>query len=212
MSADPTGTALLLDGREDDDATLGLIHDRLCEALEARGYAVDDWALREERMAPCAGCFGCWVKTPGVCVHADAGRDVAPRVARAGLLVYLTPVTFGSYSAELKKALDHIVPLTLPYLKKTGADTRHPERYDLVRDLLVLGTVPAGQANGAEAATFRRLVARNVLNTRPRRWAVGMLETGMGEAQVRPALAALFEELGARPLPAATLEAKEAVA
>ena len=140
-------------------------------------------------MAWCAGCFGCWVKTPGVCVHADAGREVAARAARGGLLVYLTPVTFGSYSAELKKALDHMVPILLPYLKKSGADTRHPQRYDTVRDLLVVGTLPAGQAGGAEADTFRRLVARNVLNTRPRRWTVGVLETGMGEAQVRPALA-----------------------
>jgi multimeric flavodoxin WrbA len=212
MSADLTGTTLLLDGREDDDATLGLIHDDLCDALEARGYTVDDWALRHERMAWCAGCFGCWVKTPGVCVHADAGREVAARATRAGLLVYLTPVTFGSYSAELKKALDHMVPVLLPYLKKSGADTRHPQRYDVVRDLLVVGTVPAGQADGAEAATFRRLVARNVLNTRPRRWTVGVLETGMGEADVRPALAALFDELGARPLPAPAREAKEAVA
>jgi multimeric flavodoxin WrbA len=206
-------TALLLDGRAGDDPTLELIHEALADGLVAGGWAVDDWRLQGEKIAWCAGCFGCWVKTPGVCVHNDAGRDVAVRAVRSDLYAYLTPVTFGGYSAELKKALDHLIPIKLPDLRKTGADTRHPQRYDKNHDLLVVGTVPAGQAVGAEAQTFRRLVERNALNLRPERWAAGVLESGAGEWEVRLAVNAWLAEVGVVPLAASSsAEKQEAVA
>jgi multimeric flavodoxin WrbA len=213
MNEKKTRAALLLDGRADDDPTLALIHEALVDGLAAGGWAVDDWRLRDEKIAWCAGCFGCWVKTPGVCVHGDAGRDVAPRAARSDLYVYLTPVTFGGFSAELKKALDHLIPLKLPDLKKTGTDTRHPQRYDRNHDLLVVGTVPAGEAGGADARTFRRLVERNTLNLRPERWTAGVLESGAGEWEVRLAVSAWLAEVGVVPVVASSNRARqEAVA
>jgi multimeric flavodoxin WrbA len=188
--------ALLLDGSPADDATLTLAHDALIDGLAAAGWAVDDWTLRDDRIAWCTGCFGCWVKTPGVCVHKDAGRDVAARAARADLLVYLTPVTFGGYSSELKKALDHIIPIKLPDLKKTGGDTRHPQRYEHVHDLLVVGTVPSGQVASRAAETFRRLVDQNCLNLRPAHHAAGVLEQDAGEWEVRVGVSALLAKAG----------------
>ena len=196
MSPTARRTALLLDGSRGDDPTLALVHRALSETLTTGGCDVDDWRLRNETMAWCAGCFGCWVKTPGVCAHTDAGREVAARMARSDLLVYLTPVTFGGYSSELKKALDHLIPILLPDLKKSGSDTRHPQRYERVHDLLAVGTVPAGEADGAEAHTFRRLVARNALNLRPRRWAAGVVEDGTADPQVRLAVGALLSKIG----------------
>lgn len=206
------GRALLLDGRAGGEATLARAHDALIDVLFAAGWAVDDWTLRDERIAWCAGCFGCWVRTPGVCVHKDAGRDVAARAARADLLVYLTPVTFGGYSSELKKALDHIIPLKLPDLKKTGVDTRHPQRYAQVHDLVVVGEVPAGERGEREALTFRRLVERNRLNLRPARSATGVLRQGAGEWEVRVAVAALLDEVGVAGATPAGTRAKEMVA
>jgi len=199
MSSTARSTALLLDGRRDDEPTLALVHGAVVEALAADGWDVDDWHLRDETIAWCVGCFGCWVKTPGVCVQPDAGRRVAERMACSDLLVYLTPVTFGGYSAELKKALDHLIPVLLPDLKKTGDDTRHPLRYERARDLLVVGTVPAGEKDGAEAHTFRRLVARNALNVRPRRWAAGVVEDGAAEPEVRVAVGGLLSRIGVGP-------------
>jgi multimeric flavodoxin WrbA len=196
MNAKETRTALLFDGRADDDLTLARIHEALLDGLAAGGLAVDDWRLRDEKIAWCSGCFGCWVKTPGVCVHKDAGREVAARAARSDLFVYLTPVTFGGYSAELKKALDHVIPLKLPDLKRIGPDTRHPQRYDRNHDLLAVSTVPAGQGSGAEARTFRRLVERNALNLRPERSTAGVLESGAGEWEVRVAVNAWLAEVG----------------
>jgi multimeric flavodoxin WrbA len=204
-------TALLLDGRTDDEATLTCAHHALVDGLVAGGWEVDDWTLRDERIAWCTGCFGCWAKTPGVCVHNDAGRDVAARVTRADLLVYLTPITFGGYSSELKKALDHIIPILLPDLKQTGPDTRHPLRYEHAHDLLVVGSTP-GSEGARQATTFRRLAERNRLNLRPRRMATGVLEQGAGEWEVRVAVAALLAQVGVSPSEGSRLPNGEMVA
>jgi multimeric flavodoxin WrbA len=189
-------TALLLDGRDDDDMTLTLLHEALVDGLTEAGWVVDDWHIREQKMAWCSGCFGCWVKTPGECVYKDASHEGNQRASRADLLVILTPVTFGGYSAEAKKALDHSIGIHLPYLKKLGTDTHHPPRYHRRHDLLAVGTVPAGQGGGVEAETFRRLVERNILNLYPGRQVNAVVESGAGEAEVRAEVARLLAACG----------------
>jgi len=49
------------------------------------------------------GCFGCWNKTPGTCVMKDDSAKIAKAVVNSDLLIFLTPITFGGYSSELKK-------------------------------------------------------------------------------------------------------------
>ena len=89
-----------------------------------------------------------------------------------------------------------MIPILQPFMEKRHGETRHPQRYERVRDLLVVGTVPAGQAQGPGAATFRRLVERNTRNMQPPRWTVGVLEEGAGDWEIRVAINALLAEVG----------------
>jgi multimeric flavodoxin WrbA len=79
---------------------------------------VSVFELQETSIADCASCFGCYLKTPGECVIDDAARDIAKKLAKADLKVFLTPIVFGGYSSELKKAVDRQLGLLLPLATK----------------------------------------------------------------------------------------------
>lgn len=143
-----------------------LLCNRASAAVMAKMKALDweakAFALAGMDIKACRGCFSCWVKNPGRCVIEDDQESILRATAVSDLVIWLTPITFGGYSPELKKALDRIIPIILPFFKKFQGETRHPLRYPLRRRLLAIGTQKREDA-GSEGI-FRRLVERNALN------------------------------------------------
>ncbi|MEI6613793.1 MAG: flavodoxin family protein [Chrysiogenales bacterium] len=132
-------------------------------ALKARSWQTKAFALAGMDIKPCRGCFSCWVKTPGVCVIRDDGQEPILRAwAEADFIAFLTPITFGGYAPELKKAMDRIIPILLPFFIKIHGETHHPQRYPQQRRLLAVGTQK--QEDADSESIFRRLVQRNALN------------------------------------------------
>jgi multimeric flavodoxin WrbA len=132
-------------------------------ALKPRGWQVKPFALAGMNIKPCRGCFSCWARTPGRCVIADDDQEaILAATAGSDLIIWLTPITFGGYAPELKKALDRIIPVLLPYFITVKNETHHPLRYPLRRRLLVIGTQK--QEDAECERVFRHLVGRNALN------------------------------------------------
>ena len=98
--------ALILNGERKGENVLDFLQEAVVHAISDDGWLVETVVLREKKIAWCTGCFGCWTKTPGTCVIDDFGRILANKVVQSDLMIYLTPVTFGGYSSELKKAID----------------------------------------------------------------------------------------------------------
>ena len=113
--------ATILNGALPGDTFVDAAGIALQDALQAEGWTVTPWTLRDEKSAYCLGCFECWTKTPGLCRIDDAGRDVAASVIGSDLAIYLTPITFGGYSSELKKAVDRIICLISPFFSASTA-------------------------------------------------------------------------------------------
>ena len=132
-------------------------------ALKARNWQAKAFALAGMDIQPCRGCFSCWVRTPGLCtIRNDDQEQILRAWAEADLIAMLTPITFGGYAPELKKALDRIIPVLLPFFIKIRGETHHPQRYPRRRRLLAVGT--QRQEDGDSESSFRRLVQRNALN------------------------------------------------
>ncbi len=163
--------AVVLDGSRNKEGQ-GVIA-ALTDALARAGYAVETISLRERTIAPCLGCFGCWIKTPGECVIDDDGRSVARAAARCALLVYFTPVTFGGFSSELKKAVDRLIPNISPFFARVRGETHHQRRYARCPSLIGLGTLP--QPDRKAETLFKTLVEHNALNWRSLRTAAGVI-------------------------------------
>ena len=154
--------ATILNGSNKDDKVLADIHSVIVGELSSKGWDVKSFLLHEMKIAYCLGCFECWVKTPGECRYNDDGREIARQFIQNDLVVFLTPVTFGGYSAELKKALDRIICLISPFFMKINGEVHHRKRYDKYPRLLGLGVMP-GEDKQSEQI-FTTLVGRNSIN------------------------------------------------
>lgn len=103
---------------------------QLKEYLAANGFDIEETALGRDSLAFCKGCFGCWVKKPGECVISDDIANINRTYINSDLAVFLCPIVFGQFSANIKNAVDRWLPNILPFfiVRKDGS-TMHPARY-----------------------------------------------------------------------------------
>ena len=158
----PTEKVTILDGTRPGDKNLEPLLAALKDQLKRTGAEVQTFTLREIKLAHCIGCFGCWVETPGLCVEADAGQEIAKTVSHSQTLILFTPITFGGYSSELKRMVDRLVPLALPHFTLFHGEVHHNPRYPHPPRLVGIGV--QHEANSEEEAIFKALVGRNAIN------------------------------------------------
>ncbi len=153
---------LILNGALAGDADCDAVQELLRRELAAAGCRPRATVLREVPVAYCQGCFECWLKTPGTCKTDDAGREIAAAFIQSDVVTLLTPVTFGGYSSELKKALDRNAGLVLPFFTHIRGEVHHRPRYARYPALLAIGLLP--QPDPVQERVFHTLVGRNALN------------------------------------------------
>jgi multimeric flavodoxin WrbA len=154
--------AVILNGAFAGDETCAAVEAELISALAGLGSELECLRLRDLTIAYCKGCFGCWVKTPGVCPTRDDAGAVTRSFVRSDLAVLVTPVVFGGYSSELKKALDRSAGIVLPFFTRINGEVHHKPRYQRYPALLAIGIVD--RLDEAEERVFATLVARNAIN------------------------------------------------
>ncbi len=181
---------LIWDGERKEEQLLKEPRRLLERELGEMGHDVETVPLRELEIAPCKGCFGCWVATPGVCTSDDESREITRKLVESDLVVFLTPITFGGYSSELKKALDRSIPILLPFFTQVDGQVRHPMRYEKLPRILALGVLPGSDEEGEEI--FRGLIARNAENLHGTDMAVEVLVTDRPE-QLLPKIRSSLE-------------------
>ncbi|HTR45071.1 MAG TPA: flavodoxin family protein [Thermodesulfovibrionales bacterium] len=153
---------LILNGALRGGTVLDRAEEILVENLGSAGWTPEVYTLREVAVGLCTGCFGCWIRTPGTCVINDAGRDIARKAIQSDLLVFLTPVTFGGYSSELKKAVDRFIPIVSPFFARVHGEVHHKPRYKRYPRLLGIGE--ALHNDDESEGIFQTLVRRNGIN------------------------------------------------
>lgn len=154
--------ALILNGALKGDKNTSKINEYAEVILKNMGYEVESILLNEKNIGECLGCFGCWIRTPGICVIDDYGRILTEKIIKSDAVIYLTPVVYGGYSSELKKALDRIIPLLLPFFKKVKGEVHHKERYEKYPRAIILGVM--SEEDNEMKEIFNSLIKRNSLN------------------------------------------------
>ena len=114
--------------------------DTLEKALCDNNCQVTRFRLSEMKIAYCTGCFGCWLKKPGQCVIDDDAGAVRRAMINSDLVLFCSPVSMGMISSALKKTLDRMIGLVLPFMEFVQGELHHRRRYEQYPKLgLILG-------------------------------------------------------------------------
>lgn len=114
------------------------------KSMQERGLDVVKRAIQRDELQFCRGCFDCWTKTPGECIMKDGIAEINRMCMTSDAVVYLCPVVFGQFSANMKSAIDRWLPNMLPFFttRKDGS-TMHPPRYESYPQQIIIGYADA---------------------------------------------------------------------
>lgn len=88
-----------------------------------------------ENIRSCVGCFGCWVKTPGICIHKDVMSSNYKKIMRSDRIVLLMPIRSCFLDSKVKAFIDRLIPLYHPYIEIYEGEMMHEYRYDKYPDI-----------------------------------------------------------------------------
>jgi len=188
--------ALVLNGVGKNVQHLGRIGEIVVRELRSLQWEVHDLVLRDIEIAPCMGCFGCWVQTPGVCLIDDDAREVTRKIIGSDLVVYVTPITFGGYSSDLKKALDRSIGLISPFFTRINGEVHHEKRYNHAPKLLGVGIVH--EPDEESERIFKTLIGRNAINMHNPVHAACVVHESQSDPEVQGGIRAALNGLGVR--------------
>jgi len=115
--------------RETGESTTGIMLSALVEGMRAAGAEVDEVSLSKKKIKPCAGCFSCWTKTPGTCIHKDdMSRELFPKWLESDLVIYASPLYHYTVNSEMKAFIERTLPALEPFFLSTDSRTYHPLR------------------------------------------------------------------------------------
>jgi len=158
----PNKKIVILDGTGNGDDYMARPFSVLTDILDSDNADVKCYQLKEIKLAHCTGCFGCWIKTPGICVKSDKQREIIHTIIRSDMTILFSPVTFGGYSSVLKIIVDRFIPLVSPFFGKYYGDIHHKPRYSRYPRFVGIGIMH--HFIKAEAELFKALLGRNAIN------------------------------------------------
>ena len=107
-----------------------LILDHFLDAAKEAGAETEKHYVYDLNVNSCVGCFTCWTKTPGKCVHNDDMDWLIPQYIDADIVVHATPIYNGNIISRLQQLKERFLPMALPFQVEHGDVTRHPPRVE----------------------------------------------------------------------------------
>jgi multimeric flavodoxin WrbA len=175
--------ALILNGSLKHQHHLVPIQKILVEELGSVGWSIEPILLNEVNIKSCIGCFKCWDTIPGLCIQKDEAQEVVQKIIQSDLVIFLTPLTFGGYSSELKKIIERMLGLLLPGMTIIKNETHHLKRYERYPSLLALGVTETQDDD--EEQIFNTLIERHSLNFYPPKHRAEVLLAGEEVGKIR---------------------------
>lgn len=98
--------------------------------LTNQGHHVHLIKVSEKKINYCNGCWSCWWKTPGLCVHKDDMPELYQNYMNSDLVLHFSPLEMGFVSSLLKTVNDRCVAQVHPYMAMVNGECHHQKRYE----------------------------------------------------------------------------------
>jgi multimeric flavodoxin WrbA/putative sterol carrier protein len=107
-----------------------LMLNQLVNGMRDAGARVEVVNLREKTIKNCIGCYTCWTKTPGKCLHKDdMSLELYPKWQDSDLVVYATPLYNYAINAALKSFIERTLPSLESFFEISDGRMFHPLRH-----------------------------------------------------------------------------------
>lgn len=143
-----------------------IIHDlgpKYDKAIQTMYQTTKDTLIISEKapIHPCAGCFGCWIKTPGQCVIKDEYQKMGSILGSTESLIVISQNCYGTFSPFIKAIFDRSISYINPDFTKHNGEIHHKRRY---KNQLQYQVILYGTATEEEKVTAAALAKANAAN------------------------------------------------
>jgi hypothetical protein len=128
-----------------------------------QGATVDIVLAAKKKIKPCRGCFTCYAKTPGICVHLDDMPGIIERIRIADIFVLATPIYLDGMTSVAKIVIDRLVSFLDPHFVVHGDGLRHPLRRHFPKKMFLVSVCGyPGLTNFAPLLLHMERISRNM--------------------------------------------------
>ncbi|SFV59561.1 Iron-sulfur flavoprotein [hydrothermal vent metagenome] len=108
-----------------------LMVDKFIEGAKSEGASVEEFKLSKLDIHHCDGCYMCWTKIAGKCVHKDAMSELREKYRSADLVIFASPLYIFNVTGVMKNFMDRLLPILKPYmlLDEKDGHISHPDRF-----------------------------------------------------------------------------------
>ena len=110
------------------------------------------------KIAHCAGCNQCWLRTPGICAFKDDYEGILKKLVKADNLWIVTDTLFGFLDYKGKRLMDRIMPMLNMYIGFRDGWMRHELRYHALN----IGLLYKGAGDPALLEDWCKRTAANI--------------------------------------------------
>ncbi len=138
------------------------------KGCEEAGAETEIVYLKDKTIKHCSGCFSCWSKTPGKCIHKDDMEELLNKILQADIMVYATPLYYYTVTGIMKDFMDRMLPLNKKEIVKVGENYTHPKRFreTSVKSVLISNCGFPGKYNfSGLVETFKVMTKGNLAGT-----------------------------------------------
>lgn len=142
-----------------------ILHDLCPEDERELLSGIDGWQVisANKAYARCKGCFGCWIKSPGMCVMHDGMELIGYKLSTSDEVLVLSKGLYGGFSVEIKRLLDRHISGALPFFTRRNGEMHHPTRYS-DRPKWSACFYNAAEMTEQEIELAREIMAANAVN------------------------------------------------